>query len=122
MEPVTPNITSQVNVDFLLFESRPGVAAAILPDAPRFTVVAVTHDLLRSVGMKREDIVGKGHFEPFPESPEDKEFTGENNIRAAFEYVIQHKKPYELPVQRYDIPNGDGTFTERYWKPQGSPV
>lgn len=122
MEPITLNHTSQVNLDFLLFESRPGVAAAILPDEPRFTVVAVTHDFLKSVGMRREDIVGKGHFEPFPESPEDKEFTGENNIKAAFEYVVRHKKPYELPVQRYDIPNGDGTFTERYWKPQGSPV
>src|SRR4028118_287049 len=100
MEPTSLNHPSQVRTDYLLFESRPGVAAAILPDAPRFTVVAVTNDFLQSVGMKKEDIVGKGHFEPFPESPEDGTFTGENNIRAAFESVIQHKKPYELPVQR----------------------
>ena len=94
----------------------------LLPDAPRYTIVAVSNDFVHTSGMKREDVVGRSLFEIFPESPEDPHFTGEQNISASFRKVVQHKKPHTLAQQRYDIPNPDGTFTQKYWTSENVPV
>ncbi|HEX8331222.1 MAG TPA: PAS domain S-box protein [Segetibacter sp.] len=109
-------------MDFTLFEARPGLSVALLPDAPKFTVVAVSDDFIKITGFQRETVIGRGHFELFPQSPDDKDFTGERNLRASLEYVIQNKEVNELPLQRYDIPNSDGTFSEKYWKALNVPV
>ncbi len=109
-------------IDSKLFEATPGNSAVLLPDAPRFSVIAVSDDYVRTTGIKREELIGKGHFEMFPESPDDPHFSGEQNIRASFDYVLKHKKPHLLQQQRYDIPNSDGTFREKYWKIYNVPV
>ncbi|WP_066405591.1 PAS domain S-box protein [Flavisolibacter tropicus] len=109
-------------IDYTLFEARPGVSEALLPDPPKFTVVAVSNDFVRTWGMSRADVIGKGHFEIFPESPLDANFTGETNLSASFEHVIHYNEPHALPPQRYNIPNGDGTFTEKYWRAYNVPV
>lgn len=109
-------------MDFSLIEARPGLTVVLLPDAPTFTVVAVSHDFEKLTGVKRERIVGKGHFEPFPQSPGDSHFTGEDNLKASYECVIRRKEPHRLPLQRYDIPDGQGGFLERYWKVVNVPV
>ncbi|WP_247235216.1 PAS domain-containing protein [Telluribacter sp. SYSU D00476] len=104
------------------FEVMPGNSCLLMANPPRYTILAVTDDFLRTTGKKREDLIGKGHFEPFPESPADPDFTGEKNIRASLDYVISHKVPHQLAAQRYDLPNDDGTFTERYWRSEHRPV
>ncbi|MDB5206797.1 MAG: domain S-box protein [Flavisolibacter sp.] len=109
-------------IDSKLFEARPGISVVVLPDPPTFTVIAVSDDFVRATRIPREEIIGKGHFELFPESPDDPDFTGEQNLRDSFAYILQHKKPHLLAQQRYDIPNGDGTFTEKYWKAFNVPV
>ncbi|HEX8677597.1 MAG TPA: PAS domain S-box protein, partial [Segetibacter sp.] len=65
---------------------------------------------------------GKGHFDVFPKSPDDPDFTGEINLKASFDYIIKNKATHEIPLQRYDVPNGDGTFKERYWKINNAPI
>jgi len=108
--------------EFAIFESRPGVGIVLLPDAPKFTIVAVSNDFLQTSGMTRDQVIGKSLFEVFPESPGDPNFTGEQNIKDSFAYIIHFKVPHEIPVQRYDIPNGDGTFLQRYWRASNAPV
>lgn len=109
-------------MDYTLFEARPGLAVVLLPDSPKFTVVAVSDDFESIMGVKREDIVGKGHFEKFPANLDDPRLSGEQNVKASYEHVIKYKEPHDLPLQRYDIPNGDGTFSEKYWKAVNLPV
>jgi PAS domain S-box-containing protein len=36
--------------------------------------------------------------------------------------VLQRKETHQLPVQRYDLKNEDGSFTEHYWHTDNSPV
>lgn len=112
----------QQAMDFRAFEATPGISVVVLPDAPLFTHVAVSHDFIRASGMRKEDVIGKGHFEVFPKSPDDPNFTGEQNLRASFEHIIKHREPHGLPLQRYDIPNEDGTFSQKYWKISNAPI
>lgn len=109
-------------MEFKAFEATPGISVIVLPDSPFYTHVAVSNDFIRALGMKREDVIGKGHFEVLPKSPDDSNFTGEQNLRASFEHIIQHKEPHEIPIQRYDIPNSDGTFSKKYWKFNNAPI
>jgi PAS domain S-box-containing protein len=115
--------TTGSTIDYnAIFESRPGNSIVLLPDAPKFTVIAVSNDFAHATGIKREDLIGKGHFEMFPQNPDDVLFTGEHNMRASFDYVLTHKEPHLMPQQRYDLLDGDGTFTEKYWKAYNVPV
>lgn len=109
-------------MDFRAFEATPGISVIVRPDPPVYTHVAVSNDFIRAVGMEREAVIGKGHFEIFPKSPDDLDFTGELNLRTSFDYIIQHQKPHEIPLQRYDIPNGDGTFSQKYWRINNAPI
>lgn len=110
------------DIGFKAYEAAPGLSALILPDAPKFTYVLVSNDYVRMSGRKREEVIGKGHFDLYPKNPNDHHFTGEQNVRASFEYVIRHKAPHEIAVQRYDVPAGDGQFKEKYWKINNAPV
>jgi len=109
-------------MDFRAFEATPGISVIMLPDAPVYTHVAVSNDFVQSTGLRREDVIGIGHFEVFPKSPDDSNSTGEQNLKASFEYILQHRKPHEIPLQRYDIPNGDGSFSQKYWKINNAPI
>ncbi|HEX8278612.1 MAG TPA: hypothetical protein VF540_07945, partial [Segetibacter sp.] len=78
-------------MDFRAYEAAPGISVIVQPDTPVFTLVAVSNDFIRTSGMKRQDVIGKGHFDVFPKSPDDPDFTGEINLKASFEYIIRNK-------------------------------
>jgi len=122
MHSAPPSTIATQAMDFRIFEASPGIRVVLLPNPPVYTHVAVSNDFLQHSGMKREDVIGKGHFEIFPENPDDPNFTGERNLRAAFDRLLTEKEPNELPIQRYDIPSPDGSFLERYWKIVNAPV
>ena len=109
-------------IDTKLFNARPGHSALVLPDSPKFTIVAVSDDFVSTTGIKRDDLIGKGLFEMFPKSPSDTDFSGDRNISASFDRVLKNKKPDRLQQQRYDLPNEDRSFTEKYWKVLNVPV
>lgn len=116
-------ITTQQDIlDFRAFEATPGISVIVLPNPPVFTLVAVSNDFIGVSGMKRGDVIGKGHFEVFPNNPNDPVLTGEQNLRASFEYIIKHKVPNEIPLQRYDIPTPGGSFLEKYWQISNAPI
>jgi PAS domain S-box-containing protein len=106
----------------LLFESALGLYLVLSPD---FRIVAVSDAYLRATMTHREEILGRGIFEVFPDNPDDPSATGVNNLKASLERVLRHRVPDTMAVQKYDIrrPDSEGAgFEERYWSPVNSPV
>ncbi|MEC9481942.1 MAG: PAS domain S-box protein [Halomonas sp.] len=107
----------------LLFERAPTPFLILRPDAD-FTVVAVSEAYLHATGSSREDLIGQGLFDAFPDNPLDPEASGVTNLRASLERVVSSHSPDTMAIQRYDIPRRDaqGGFCERYWTPVNVPV
>lgn len=107
-----------------IFDYTPGVYLVILPDSPKFTIIAANKARLDAT-MTTNDQIGKGLFEMFPDNPDDPNATGEKNLRQSLEQVIENLKPNTMAVQKYDIPkpvSEGGGFEEKYWSPVNSPV
>jgi PAS domain S-box-containing protein len=105
-----------------LFESAPGLYLVLTPD---LKIVAVSDAYLRATMTERDQILGRGIFEVFPDNPDDPAPTGVQNLRASLERVLQNQAPDAMAVQKYDIrrPEAEGGgFEERYWSPVNSPV
>lgn len=112
--------TRQPETDYrAIFAAAPGNYLVLAPD---FTIVAVTDSYLRATMTRREDIVGRGLFEVFPDNPEDPTATGVQNLRASLERVLELQQPHRMALQKYDIRRPEGGFEERYWSPLNSPV
>jgi len=111
------------NLDFkLLFESSPDVLLVLLPDAPRYTMVGATEARLKATLATREETIGRGLFEMFPDNPDDPAATGTNNLRASLDLVLATRAADTMAVQKYDIRGPDGTFQAKYWSPKNIPV
>lgn len=87
----------------LLFEAVPGKLIILLPDAPKFTVFAASNAYLNAVNQSREDMVGKGLFETFPEGPQPSHVTTVQKLRASFDKVMESRKPDVVSTQQYDL-------------------
>ena len=114
-----------INVDYkAILEAIPGLHLILLPD-PLFTIIAVGDTYLFATMTKRDEIIGRGLFEVFPDNPDDPAATGTNNLRKSLNIVLSEKIPHTMAVQKYDIqrPESDGGgFEERYWSPLNTPV
>ncbi len=74
---------------------------------------------------KREEILGRGIFEVFPDNPDDLTASGVTNLNRSLERVLRNRAADSMEVQKYDIRRPDskgGGFEERYWSPINSPV
>jgi len=110
-------------IDFrVLFEESPDVLLVLKPDAPRYTMVAATNARLTATHSTREQIIGRGLFELFPDNPDDATATGTANLRASLERVLATRAPDTMAVQKYDIRGPDGSFQVKYWSPKNLPV
>lgn len=106
----------------LLFETAPGPYLILTPD---LAIAAVNEAYLRATMTKREDIVGRGLFEVFPDNPDDPAATGVRNLRTSLNRVRERLAPDTMAVQKYDIRRPEATgggFEERYWSPTNVPV
>lgn len=119
MQPSTLPVTS---FNFRIFQEMPGNSIVLLPDAPVFSIVAATNDYYQSSGRTEIELVGKGIFEAFPGPPNDSKHSGLVQLRNSLEKVVQHKTSDRMPLVRYDIENGEGSFDERYWSAVNKPV
>jgi signal transduction histidine kinase/CheY-like chemotaxis protein len=110
-------------VDFrTLFESAPGLYLVL---TPALQIVAVSDAYLRATMTAREQILGRGLFEIFPDNPDDPAASGVRNLKASLDRVLQHRRADVMAVQRYDVrrpQDPDGPFEHRYWSPFNSPV
>jgi PAS domain S-box-containing protein len=104
------------------FRAAPGLFLVLAPD---FKIVAVSDDYLRATMTQREQILGKGIFEVFPDNPKDPAATGVHNLRISLERVLKNRVPDTMDTQKYDIrkPEADGGgFEERHWNLYSVPV
>jgi len=105
-----------------LFESVPTPCLALDPE---LRVVGVTTAYANATKNRREQMIGRGIFDIFPDNPDDPKADGVRNLRASLLRVLQHKAPDVMSVQKYDIPlppEQGGGFEVRYWNPVNSPV
>lgn len=102
-----------------LFESLPGLYLVLAPD---LRIVAVSDAYLKATMTKREEIVGRGLFDVFPDNPDDPGATGTTNLRTSLDRVRRTGSADTMAIQKYDIRRPDGAFEERYWSPVNSPV
>jgi len=110
-------------LDFqLLFEEWPDLLLVLLPDSPRFTQVAASRARLAATQVTREQTIGHGIFELFPDNPNDPASSGPRNLRASLERVLATRAPDTMAVQKYDIRRPDGTFEVRHWSPKNTPL
>ena len=105
-----------------LFESAPGLYLVLDPE---FRIVAVSDAYAAATMTKREEVVGRGIFDVFPDNPDDPDATGEANLRSSLERVRDRRAADAMAVQKYDIrkpAEEGGGFEVRYWSPVNSPV
>jgi hypothetical protein len=120
-EPVTTSVSAEAWY-IPLFEALSSNSYLMRIDAPRYTIIAVTPQHLSLTGLKKEDVIGKGVFEVFPPNVNDPTDTGAQDFLASLQYVINHKEPHQLPIQRYDIMDNQGRYMEKYWKAESKPM
>jgi signal transduction histidine kinase len=105
-----------------LFESAPGLYLVLDTD---LDIIAVSDAYLRATMTRREEILGRGIFDVFPDNPDDPTATGTRNLRASLERVLRDRLPDTMAVQKYDIrrpASEGGAFEERFWSPRNLPV
>ena len=105
-----------------IFQAIPGNYLIVQPNSPTFTILAVSDQYNAVTNTDRSDILGKLLFEVFPDNPEDPNADGVANLTASLEEVIRERKVHRMKIQKYDIPNADGSFSVKYWSPTNSPV
>lgn len=106
----------------LLFEASPHPYLVLLPGAG-FKIAAVNDRYLAATGTKRDEIVGRGLFEVFPDNPDDATISGVSDLRYSLERVLHDQVQDIMGVQKYDIPRQGGEgFEVRYWSPVNTPV
>jgi len=120
-EPTGQAAAAQTVDHQLLFEESPDILLVLLPDVPRFTMVAATNARLKVTHTTRATL-GRGLFEIFPDNPADPTATGTSNLRASLDRVLHTRRPDTMAVQKYDIRGPDGTYEARYWSPKNLPV
>ncbi len=102
-----------------IFESSPDLYLLLSPD---LRIVDASDAYLNATHTNRQEITGHQLFDIFPDNPQDPNADGVSNLGASLAYVLQHKSPHSMNVQKYDIPTPSGAFEERFWKPLNSPV
>ena len=107
------------NIFQTIFEKSPG-SLLVAADMPRFTIMAASDSYLTITSSKREEIVGKGFFEVFPD---DEGFDDETNARHVFTRVVETRQKVDVPNYRFDVFNADTKKYEiRYWSCCNAPI
>lgn len=106
----------------VLFSTSPAPLLVVRSDAPRFTIAEVNDAYLAATMRRRDQLIGRGMFEAFPDNPGDPVATGVKNLRASFERTLVSLQSDAMAIQKYDIASPDGHFVERWWSPINSPV
>lgn|GEM_PF-3567327 len=110
-------------LDFqVLFESSSGLFLVLTPD---LTIAAASNSYLHATMTRRDDILGRGLFDVFPDNPDDPNATGTHNLKASLDRVLKNRLPDTMAVQKYDMrkpASEGGEFEERYWSPVNTPV
>jgi len=106
----------------ILFESVPGLHLAVLPDAPHYTIAAVSDAYLQATLTRREDLLGRGLFEAF----QGTSHTGDRrHLLASLRRVADTSACDAMAVRRHDVgrtADQGGGLEERWWITINSPA
>jgi serine phosphatase RsbU (regulator of sigma subunit) len=103
-----------------VFEAMPTPYLVLTPD---LVIVDANPAYLATTGRSLDDIVGRPVFEAFPGHPNPTDPDGGvAKVRASLERARDTGRPDTMPVQEYDIPDGAGGFTRRFWSLISIPV
>jgi PAS domain S-box-containing protein len=109
-------VPDKLSLDYAaLFEDLPQQYIVFGVDDPKFTIIAQNKAHHQNAYYGRE-VVGLPILEAYPDISESFKKTGRSDIVQSFRTVIRTKKPDVMPLLRYDIPETDGSFRERYWQ------
>ncbi len=104
------------------FKISPTPSLVLLPDAPKFTITDVNEAYLEATHSKRDDLIGKGIFEAFPDNDSDPS-DGAKNLSQSLNTVISTNNKHTMEVQKHDIPiRGTSEFELKYWKVENIPL
>ncbi|RYY12751.1 MAG: two-component sensor histidine kinase, partial [Chitinophagaceae bacterium] len=99
----------------------PGKHLVLLPDAPKFTIAAVTDDFLAAFGLHREALLGFGVFEVFFHDEQNKGVS-EHFLHSMYQ-VLLTRQSHQMADQRHRWPNvGTGELEWRTWRPINKPI
>jgi signal transduction histidine kinase len=92
--------------------------------SPELIIQGVSDAYLKATLSERKKIIGRYVFDVFPDNPYTPQANSVRNLKASLEQVIQTKKPHQMPIQHYDVPDpkSPGQFAERHWSPLNLPV
>lgn len=105
-----------------LFEAVPGLYVVLTPD---LRIIGASDAYLRATMIRREEVLGHGIFEVFPDNPDDPNADGVRNLRASLQRVLETRQGDAMAVQKYDVrrpASEGGGFEERYWSSFNAPV
>lgn len=106
-----------------IFDNGPGLYVIIIPDAPYFTVKAVSEAFLKTTNTRRHKVLGKSFFNIFPNTPSDASPKSRNTVKIAFRNVIETKATAEVPLLRYDVfDETTASYEIRYWTLKATPI
>jgi PAS domain S-box-containing protein len=107
------------NFIYQIFKALPAPSLVLLPDAPKFTITDVNDSYLALVSRTRDQLVGKGYFEAYPEYP----YTNVAPWKDLLEKLLTDHLPNQTPVSRFVV-NVPGTnYTEvRYLISTNTPI
>lgn len=108
-----------------VFDASPACLLVLAPDVPRFTILAVTDAYLEATKTRRQDVIGKGVFEVFPDNPDDPETKAVDFAKASFARVVESRRSDVMGIRKHDIrvrDSGGGGFVARYWDAVNFPV
>ena len=105
-----------------MFDSAPDAQILLLPDAPAFTIIAASDAYLRLAGRSRDQLLGRGLFEAFPDDPDDPAADGVARLGASLQRVLVSRQADTMALQKYSVERPGGGFEARYWSPLNSPV
>jgi PAS domain S-box-containing protein len=87
-----------------------------------YKMIAANDAYLAVTGKSREQVIGKGLFEVFPDTSERALKTGKGELETSFEKVIKTDAPDSTGVIRYDLEDGNGKMSVRYWQATHYPI
>ncbi len=100
-------------------------------DASPFATLLFTPDLVlidsnaahvRASGVPSQVLRGRAMFDVWPKNPNHAGPDTEDVLRTSIARVLETKASDEPPVQRHDLPSGNGAFEARFWRMIHSPV
>jgi serine phosphatase RsbU (regulator of sigma subunit) len=103
-----------------VFAAMPTPYLVLTPD---LVIADANAAYLTVTGRELADLRGRPVFDAFPGNPNSADPDGgSSKIRASLERARDTGRPHTMPVQEYDIPDGSGGWTKRFWSLISVPV